>query len=220
LCGNLYSPCERSFIDGKIIYYDPEVETDFEQLLTRVIASGEVTDEGVFMLRSNNPDVQIELSDKWMEAMKIEVTGHTLSRPKSRHGRVTKLTISDTPVMVNYADFVKQPAGKYYLSHPTDDPDVILENILTLKEKKLNYAISSDNEELLRGVQYTNVLSFDEVHGLLGHSYLDRIPGVNTISLYIGNTGTFFVIHCEDGFTFSFNIKLNRGIDPDRFMSL
>jgi hypothetical protein len=63
-CGYIYSPCERSFVERKIIYYDPEVQKDFEQLLTRVIASGEVTDEGVFIIRSNNPNVQIKLPEK------------------------------------------------------------------------------------------------------------------------------------------------------------
>jgi hypothetical protein len=198
-----------SFKEGKVHEYSPGRDRSLEPLMEGLIKAGTYIDEAMYILRSNDPDRSIVLPYDDMKGAKLKVTNHMLERPISNHERVVKVITGGSRTVKIWPDFEQEPANEYYRNVKTLDRTAVINNILNMTPKAMMYCINSEHDEIVRKIQYNNVLSITESYGLL--RYLGRSPGINTTTVYVGNVGTGFVGHNEDGHCFSRNQMVNEG---------
>jgi hypothetical protein len=89
------------------------------------------------------------------------------------------------------------PAGQLFADGEAVESNDVLSNLLNLRETKLLYSASSENDNLVNNITYRNVFTNQGCHGIR-RDYMTKKEGINTTTIYVGNTGTPFVGHMED----------------------
>jgi hypothetical protein len=138
---------------------------------------------------------------KFLKKERIQVTDHNLQRPPSNNDRVVEVYIGNYRRTWDWERFVQEPAAPEYAGKDVLDWAVVLDKLLNLRATKLLYSVGSENDKLMRGI------STSGVHGILGgrKPCLKKTLVVNTTTVSLGNAGTVFFGHIEEGMFFSTN---------------